>query len=151
MNLYVLDIIEKVLLYYAILSTIQNHSSNRIETRNRRRRRRRRYSNSKYHRITILETHSASEACLVWCNHQTRFNRSLKTSFTRMYARIVVASCLTSCSSRTIPNRKIRLLLIFWKIWFFESQMIQIACWRWFNKSETKSRKWIKSIMSNVT
>ncbi len=59
MNLYVFDTIEKVLSYSAILSTIQNHSSNRIETRNRRRRRRRRYSNSKNHRITIFETHSA--------------------------------------------------------------------------------------------
>ncbi len=53
------DIIEKVLSYSAILSTIQNHSSNRIEIRNRRRRRRERYSNSKNHRITFFETHSA--------------------------------------------------------------------------------------------
>jgi hypothetical protein len=55
----VFDIIEKVLSYSAILSTIQNHSSNRIEIRNRRRRRRERYSNSKNHRITFFETHSA--------------------------------------------------------------------------------------------
>jgi hypothetical protein len=150
LNLYVSDIIEKVLLYYAILSAIQNHSSNRIEIRNRRRRRRKRYSNSKNHRITIFEIHSASTTCLVWCNHQTHFNRSLRTSFTRIYARIVVTSCLTSSSSRMIHNKKIRFLLIFWKIWFFESQMIQIACWRWFNKSETKSRKRIKNIMNNV-
>jgi hypothetical protein len=53
-----LDIIEKVLSYSAILSAIQNHSSNRIEIRNRRRRRRQRYSNSKNHRITISEIHS---------------------------------------------------------------------------------------------
>ncbi len=59
MNLYVFDIIEKVLSYSAILSAISNHSLNQIETRNRRRRRRRRYSNLKNHRITISETHSA--------------------------------------------------------------------------------------------
>ncbi len=34
MNFYVFDIIEKVLSYYAILSRIQNHSSNRIWIRN---------------------------------------------------------------------------------------------------------------------
>jgi hypothetical protein len=34
LNLYVFDIIEKVLSFYAILSKIQNHSSNRIWTRN---------------------------------------------------------------------------------------------------------------------
>jgi hypothetical protein len=59
LNLYVFDIMKKVLFYSAILSAIQNHSSNRIEIRNRRRRRRRRYSNSKNHRIIIFEIHSA--------------------------------------------------------------------------------------------
>jgi hypothetical protein len=49
------DTIEKVLSYSAILSAIQNHSSNR----NQRRRRRERYSNSKSHRITIFEIYSA--------------------------------------------------------------------------------------------
>jgi hypothetical protein len=150
LNLYVFNIIEKVLLYHVILSAIQNRSSNWIEIRNRRRRRRRRYSNSKNHRITISETHSASAACLVWCSHQTHLNRSLRTSSTRMYARIVVTSCLTSCSSRTIRSKKIRFLLISWEIWSFKSQMTQIACWRWFNKSKTKSRKWIKNTTSNM-
>jgi hypothetical protein len=29
--------------------------------------------------------------------------------------------------------------------------MIQFACWKWFSRSETRQRKWIRSTMSNAT
>jgi hypothetical protein len=45
--------------YIFLLFWVRYKITHRIETRNRRRRRRRRYSNSKNHRITISETHSA--------------------------------------------------------------------------------------------
>jgi hypothetical protein len=138
LNLYVFDIIEKVLFYYVILSAIQNHSSNRIQNSKTSSSSKIVLRFSKKENRKILHS-----SCLVRCNHFESLSRSrsLKTSFIRLYARIVVASCLTLCSSRTIRSRKTRFLLIFWKIWSFESQMIQIACWRWFNKSETKSEK----------
>ncbi len=148
MNFYMFNIIEKVLFYYAILNAIQNHSSNRIQNSKT-------LSSSK-----IVSRFSKKEnrkilhsACLARCNHFESLsrNRSLKTLFTRMCAQSIVASCLILCSSRTIRSKKIRFLLISWKIWSFESQMIQIACWKWFNKSEIKSRKWIKNTTSNVT
>ncbi len=150
MNLYMSDTIEKVLHYSAILSAIQNHSSNRIEIWNRKRRRRRRNSNSKNLRITTSEIHSASTACFVWCSHQTHFNRQFRTSSTWMYARIVAASCLILCSSRTIHSMRTRFLMISWRDWSFQLQMIQFACWKWFSKSETRQRKWTRSITSNV-
>jgi hypothetical protein len=45
--------------YIILLFRMRYKITHRIEIRNRRRRRRRRYSNSKNHRITIFETHSA--------------------------------------------------------------------------------------------
>ncbi len=147
MNLYVFDIIEKVLSYYAILSAIQNHSSNRIQ-------------NSKNvvvvedrRSISILENRKTlHSSCLVKCSHfeSLHRNKSLRTLSIRMCAQIVVISCLILCSSRTIRSRKTRFLLIFWKIWFFESQMIRFACWKWFNKSETSSKKRTRSTMNNA-
>jgi hypothetical protein len=134
--------------YLIMLFWVRYKIIHRIEFRIRKRRRRRRsYFDSRKKNRKILHS-----SCLVKCSHFESLsrNRSLKTSHIRMYARIAVASCLTSCSSRTIRSKKSRFLLIFWKIWSFESQMIQIACWKWFNKSETKSRKWIKNTMSNV-
>ncbi len=131
MNLYVFDIIEKVLSYSAILSAIQNHSSNRIEleienfvvendTRTRR------IIESKFLKFIL---HSS---CFVRCNHleSLSHSRSLKTLSIRMCAQSVVASCLIFCSSQTIHSRRIRFLLISWKVWSFESQMIQLACWK---------------------
>jgi hypothetical protein len=105
LNFYVFDIIEKVLFYSAILNAIQNHSSNRIETRNRRRRRRKRYSNSKNHRITIFEIHSAS-TCLVWRSYLESMsrNQSLKTFFILTYESIVAVFYLTLNFKRTIHN-----------------------------------------------
>jgi hypothetical protein len=103
--------------------------------------------------ISILENRKIlHSSCLVRCNHfeSLHRSRSLRTLSIRMCAQIVVASCLILCSSRTIRSRKIRFLLIFWKIWSFESQMIRFACWKWFNKSETSSRKWIRNTMNNA-
>ncbi len=82
-------------------------------------------------------------SCLVRCSHfeSLRRSESLRTLSIRMYARIVAASCLTLCLSRKIHSKKIRFLLTFWKIWFFESQIIQFACWKWFSRSETRQRK----------
>ncbi len=57
MNLYVFDTIEKF--YLILLFWVRYKITHRIEIRNRRRRRRKRYSNSKNHRITISEIHSA--------------------------------------------------------------------------------------------
>ncbi len=68
-----------------------------------------------------------------------------------MCAQNVVASCLILFPSRTIHSRRIWFLLIFWRTWLFESQMTRFACWKWFNKSEMKLKKWSESIMSNAT
>jgi hypothetical protein len=79
-------------------------------------------------------------SCLVKCSHLKLLHRSrsLKTLSTRMYARIVAVSCSTFCLSRKIHSRKTRSLLTFWKIWSFESRMIQLACWKWFSELKTR-------------
>ncbi len=145
------NIIEKVLSYFVILNAIQNHSSNRIESEIEdvvveNDIRTRKIIELKFLKLTL---HSS---CLVSCNHfESLFrSRSFKTLSIRMRVRSVVVSFLIFCSSRTIHNKKIRFLLISWKIWFFESQMIQLACWKWFNKLKTRSRTWIKNTMNNA-
>jgi hypothetical protein len=102
--------------------------------------------------LDFQENEILHSSCFVRCNHLESLHRSrsLRTLSIRMYARIVVASCLTLCSSRKIHSRKTRSLLTFWKIWSFESQMIQFACWKWLSKSEMRLKKWSRSIMSNA-
>ncbi len=91
-------------------------------------------------------------SCLVRCNHFESLHRGrlLRTLFTRMHARIVAASCLIFCSSRKIHSRRIRFLLTFWRTWFFESKMIQFACWKWFSKSNMRLKKCLRNITNNV-
>jgi hypothetical protein len=123
--------------------------THRIESESKRHRRRR----QRQTQISILEKMKILHlSCLVRCSHfQSRHrSRSLRTLSIQIYARNVAASCSTLCLSRKIHSRRIRFLLIFWRIWSFESQMIQFAYWKWFSKSETRSRKWIKSTMNNV-
>jgi hypothetical protein len=90
---------------------------------------------------------------MVRCNHFESLSRSrsLKTLFVRMCAQNVVTSCLILFSSRTIHNRRIRFLLTLWRTWLFESQMTRFACWKWFNKSEMKLKKWLENIMNHAT